>query len=88
MAEAAKSCEEHLRTHGPSVQSFFLMGLIRAAAGSLSEADKFYRKALYLDQNHHDTLIHLGLLLEKQGDTTGAQVLRDRLQRLQTKRTA
>jgi chemotaxis protein methyltransferase WspC len=88
MAEAAKSCEEHLRKHGPSVQSFFLMGLIRAAAGSLSEAGKFYRKALYLDQNHHDTLVHLGLLLEKQGDATGAQVVRDRLQRLQHKRIA
>jgi chemotaxis protein methyltransferase WspC len=88
MVEAAKSCEKHLRKHGPSVQSFFLMGLIRAAAGSLAEAGQFYRKALYLDQNHHDTLVHLGLLLEKQGDATGAQVLRDRLQRLQHKRTA
>jgi chemotaxis protein methyltransferase WspC len=57
------------------------MGLIRAAVGNLAEADQYYRKALYLDQNHHDTLMHLGFLLEKQGDATGARVLRDRLRR-------
>ena len=88
MAEAEESCEKHLRTHGPSANSFFLMGLIRAAAGDLVGADQYYRKALYLDRNHHDTLIHLGLLLEKQGNAAGAQVIRDRFQRLQHKRTA
>lgn len=61
------------------------MGVIRAAAGDLLAADQCYRKALYLDQNHHDALVHLGLLLEKQGDAPGARVLRDRLLRLRPK---
>jgi chemotaxis protein methyltransferase WspC len=84
-AEAEKSCEERLRKHGPSAQTFYLMGLIRAAASDLSEAGRYYRKALYLDPNHHDTLVHFGLLLGKQGDAAGARVLRDRLLRLQQK---
>jgi len=58
---------------------------IPALAGDLSQASQFYRKALYLDQNHYDTLVHLGLLLEKQGEAAAAQVLRDRLLRQQQK---
>ncbi len=87
MAEAAEACELHLLKHGPSVQSFFLLGLIRAAAGRLTEARQYYRKALYLDRHHHDTLVHLSMLLEKQGDAAGSQVIRDRLQRLRQQRT-
>ena len=43
----------------------------------------YYRKALYLDPNHYDTQIHLALLMEKQGDPAGAQVLRNRARRLE-----
>jgi chemotaxis protein methyltransferase WspC len=85
MAEAARVCQEHLLEHGPSAQAYHLMGLIRSAAGNLSEADQYYRKALYLDPNHYDTLLHLALLLEKRGAAAGAQVLRDRLSRLERK---
>jgi chemotaxis protein methyltransferase WspC len=85
LVEAAQFCEAHLRTHTQSAPAFYLMGLIRAADDDLPAADQYYRKALYLDQNHHDAMVHLGLLLEKQGDATGAQVLRDRLLRLQQK---
>ena len=88
MADAAKACAEHLSKYGPSVPAFFLLGLIRAAAGNLAEARDYYRKALYLDRNHHETLLHLGLLLEKEGDGAGARVIRERLQRLLKKRSA
>jgi chemotaxis protein methyltransferase WspC len=88
MAEAAKCCEKFLREHGPSAQAFFLMGLIRASTGNVEEAGQYYRKALYLDQNHQDSLVHLGLLLEGQGDVAGARILRGRIERLTHKRTA
>lgn len=87
LAEAAKACEENLLKYGPSVSSFFLLGLIRAAAGNLAEAREYYRKALYLDRNHHDTLVHLGLLLEKQGDRAGARAIHERLKRVLKKRS-
>ncbi len=87
LAEAAKTCEEHIREHGPSAPAFHLMGLIRNAAGNLPEAGQYYRKALYLDRHHHGTLVHLALLLEQQGDTAGAQLMRGRVSRLKKKKS-
>jgi chemotaxis protein methyltransferase WspC len=86
--EAAMCCEAHLRRCGPSAPAFYLMGLVRDATGSHSEAATYYRKALYLDPNHYDTQIHLALLMEKQGDSAGAQVLRNRSRRLEQKSKA
>ncbi len=82
LKDAAALCEEHLKTHGPSASAFYLMGLISSADGRLAEADRYYRKALYLEKNHHDALVHLALLLEQQGDPRGATLLRDRAQKL------
>jgi chemotaxis protein methyltransferase WspC len=81
--EAAARCEAHLRLCGPSAPAFYLLGLVRDATGSLAEAAAYYRKALYLDPNHYDTQIHLALLMEKQGDSAGATVVRNRTRRLE-----
>jgi chemotaxis protein methyltransferase WspC len=82
LVEATARCEEHMREHGPSAQAYYLMGLVCSADGRLYAADRCYRKALYLDQNHSGALIHLALLLEEQGDKRGAKLLRDRAQKL------
>lgn len=87
-AEAEACCEEHLRRRGPSAPAFFLMGLVRDATGRPGEAAAFYRKALYLDPNHYDSQIQLALLMEKQGDSAGAQVIRNRSRRLERKAPA
>lgn len=81
--EAATCCSEHLRQHGPSAAAFHLMGLVREATGNQPEAVDYYRKALYLEPNHYVTQVHLALLMEKQGNTAGAQVLRNRARRLE-----
>ncbi|MDP9084030.1 MAG: protein-glutamate O-methyltransferase CheR [Pseudomonadota bacterium] len=86
--DASKRCAEDLCEHGPSAQTYFLMGLIRAAGGALAKADEYYRKALYLDRDHQDTLAHRVLLLEKLGQVAGARVLRERLRRLLKKEGA
>jgi chemotaxis protein methyltransferase WspC len=83
--EAAASCEEHVRRCGPSAPAFYLLGLVLDATGSSAEAAASYRKALYLDPNHYDTQIQLALLMEKQGDSAGAAVLRNRARRLEHK---
>jgi chemotaxis protein methyltransferase WspC len=81
LAEAVQHCERHIRESGPSAGAFHLLGLLRDAAGSRTEAIAHYRKALYLDPHHQETLAHLALLLDQQGDGAGARMLRDRLQR-------
>jgi chemotaxis protein methyltransferase WspC len=80
---AARICEENLRQHGPSAQAFHLLGLIASADEDLATAVRCYRKALYLDPGHYDSLIHLSLLLERDGDIAGARVLQNRIRRLQ-----
>jgi len=81
LAEAVGHCETYMRENGPSADAFHLLGLLRDAAGSRSEAIVNYRKALYLDPHHQEALAHLALLLEQRGDGAGARMLRDRLQR-------
>ncbi len=82
LEDAGKVCAAHVRAHGTSAQACYLLGLIRNAAGAPTDAVQHFRKALYLDPNHYESLAHLTLLLDKQGDVSGAQVLRKRLQRL------
>jgi chemotaxis protein methyltransferase WspC len=81
VAEAAQQCEEHLRRHGPSAQAFYLLGLMRDAAGREGDAAACYRKALYLDPHHHDALVHLALLMEMTNDAPEAHRLRARARR-------
>jgi chemotaxis protein methyltransferase WspC len=80
-ADAAKLCEEHLRSHGPSAQAFYFLGLVRDAGGDVAVADACYRKALYLDPHHHDALLHLALLMEARNNNAEASRLRSRAQR-------
>ena len=84
---AVKCCHAQLRQSGPAAPAFLLLGLICDTTGDCAGAAKWYRKALYLDPHRHDIQIHLALLLEKQGATAEALVLRHRAHRLKTRRT-
>lgn len=77
-AEARTACESYLRSHEPVAQVFYWLGLLSDVAGSALEAQGFYRKALYLEPQHPDALMHLAALLQSQGDTAGARRLQAR----------
>ena len=81
--EAAERCDVYLRKHGPTADVCFLLGLVRDAKGHASDAETWYRKALYLDQHHEQALLHLALLLERHARPTEARVLRQRLRRVE-----
>jgi chemotaxis protein methyltransferase WspC len=85
LVEAERCCEQQLRDYGPSAQAYYLIGLIRDAAGAVTEADRCYRKALYLDRGHREALVHLALLLDRQGHPDRGRLLRERAQRLASK---
>jgi chemotaxis protein methyltransferase WspC len=78
LGEAAEICEVSLREQGPSAPAFHLLGLIRDSAGDQHQASEFYRKALYLEPDHYDVLIHLALLKDKSGDSVAAKTLKNR----------
>lgn len=81
-AEASQCCEDYLRLHGPSAEVFHVLGLVRDALGNATEAATYYRKALYLDPGHQGVMVHLALLMEKQGQKSEAQALWNRVRRL------
>ena len=78
---AATLCETFMRAHGPSAPAYVLLGLIRQAAGNLEQAEHCFGRAVYLQPDHYESLIHLAFLLERRGDTARAAVLRQRAQR-------
>jgi chemotaxis protein methyltransferase WspC len=80
-AEAQAACESYLRNHEPVAQVFFWLGLLSDVAGSALQAQGFYRKALYLEPQHPEALMHLAALLQAQGDTAGARRLQERAAR-------
>ncbi|WP_028622600.1 CheR family methyltransferase [Pseudomonas sp. Ant30-3] len=80
-AEARVACEQYLRSHEPVAQVFYWLGLLSDVAGSTLEAQGFYRKALYLDPQHGEALMHLAALLQSQGNAAGARRLQERAAR-------
>ncbi|PKH83201.1 chemotaxis protein CheR [Pseudomonas sp. Choline-02u-1] len=80
-AEARAACEHYLRRHEPVAQVFYWLGLLSDVAGLSLEAQGFYRKALYLEPQHPEALMHLAALLQAQGDTAGARRLQERAAR-------
>ena len=79
--EARAVCEQFLQRHDPQAEVFYWLGLLSDVQGQTSEAQGFYRKALYLEPQHSEALAHLAALLAAQGDTAGAQRLQERAAR-------
>ncbi len=80
-AEATAACTRYLQLYPPNAQVFYWLGLLSDTAGDSTQALNHYRKALYLDPQHHEALVHLAALLASQGDSTGARRLQERAAR-------
>ncbi|MCV4262904.1 CheR family methyltransferase [Pseudomonas capsici] len=79
--EARAACERYLQRHEPVAQVFYWLGLLSEVEGSVAQAQGFYRKALYLQPQHPESLAQLAALLASQGDSAGARRLQDRATR-------
>lgn len=77
-AEALAACERWLATHAPTAQAYGLQGVLHDSLGQPRQAEAAYRKALYLEPSHAESLVHLAALLEAQGDLEGARRLQAR----------
>jgi chemotaxis protein methyltransferase WspC len=67
---------------GPSADLYSLLGVLYQALHDWPEAIRNFRKALYLQPDQPEALLHLMLLYQHQGEDRQAEVLRLRLQRL------
>ncbi|WP_152225135.1 protein-glutamate O-methyltransferase CheR [Pseudomonas sp. SCB32] len=80
-AEAREHCEALLVEQGPNAEAFYWLGLLSDAQGQSAQAQGYYRKALYLQPDHQESLLHLAALLAAQGDAEGARRLQERAAR-------
>jgi chemotaxis protein methyltransferase WspC len=83
--EAAARCQAVLDRFGPSARAFFLLGLVRQAAGRLAEAETSFRKTVYLEPAHDEALLALALLAQRRGDRDAADGYRRRAERARTR---
>ncbi len=82
LSEAATQCEAYLKQNSTHVEAYLLLGEIYQASGQEIKAEQCFQKAIYLEPNHYEALLHLALLKEQHGEMAKAAVLRQRIQRL------
>ena len=80
-SEARAACDRYLQQYEPVAQVFYWQGLLSEVEGNIAQAQGFYRKALYLEPQHPETLAQLAALLTAQGDSVGARRLTERAAR-------
>lgn len=82
LREAGTLCENYLRQHTTSAQAYYLLGLVREAEGKHQLVGELFKKAVYLDPNHYEAMIHLALHLVRHGDADSAKKLQQRAHRV------
>jgi chemotaxis protein methyltransferase WspC len=80
---AIERCKEYLERHYTNDEAYTLLGTLHQTKAEYTQAEQYFRKALYLNPNCYEALMHLALLKEHRGDITGAQNLQQRIQKLQ-----
>jgi chemotaxis protein methyltransferase WspC len=83
LVEAISQYESFIKVNGQSAQALYSLALAQDANGDHIQAERNYRKALYLDPTHQEAITHLALLLDVLGDPVTAKQLRQRAARLE-----
>lgn len=80
---AINHCKQYLESNLGNVELYTLLGTLYQTKAENNQAEQYFRKALYLNPNHYEALLHLALLKEHRGDIAGANILQQRLKKLQ-----
>jgi chemotaxis protein methyltransferase WspC len=81
VVEAIRACEAYLKRDAESAEAHCLLGLLRQSSGDLAAARVSLERAVYLDSDSHEALVHLALLHDTLGDHTLAAQLKRRAER-------
>ncbi|HHJ17760.1 MAG TPA: hypothetical protein ENJ80_13800 [Gammaproteobacteria bacterium] len=84
--EAAGHCTTLLRQQEHRADAYYLLGLIREAAGNTGEAEQMFRNSVYLDPDHYEALAQLSVLSRQKGDHDSAERFRARAARVRQRR--
>jgi len=82
-AEAIALCNSYLVDRPTSAAAYTLLGELYQAHQQNAQAERCFQRAIYLEPTSYEALVHLALLKENQGDTVGAKIIQQRIQRLQ-----
>jgi chemotaxis protein methyltransferase WspC len=80
--QAAELCNRVILAGSTDPEVYALLGLIRETEGKNSEATHHYRRALYLNPDHYESLVHLALMARREGDSRTADLLIKRADKL------
>jgi len=86
--DAMSACNRYLSENRNSSRAYYLTGVIYDTQGSTDKANESLNKAIYLDPNNLEALIHLSLLAEQSGNHDDAVKYKTRAQRVKERRTA
>jgi chemotaxis protein methyltransferase WspC len=84
LPEAAAACEAYLRESRTCAQGYYVLGLVREASGG-PDAIECYRKALYLEPNHYESLLRMARLFHENGQPSRARTYAVRAERVKSK---
>ncbi len=84
LEEATQICQAHLHRRSDCAEAYYIMGLVRDAEGDDGAMD-CYRRALYLEPNHYESLLQMAMLSQKNGDHSRAQTFKNRAQRVKNR---
>ena len=82
LTNAIVVCQSYLRTHPTDAQAYMLLGEIHQGLNQSEQAEQAFQKAIYLNPSAYEAMTHLALLKEQKGDRAGANLLKQRIQRL------
>jgi chemotaxis protein methyltransferase WspC len=86
--EASRQVERVIAESGASARAYFLLGMIRQAAGDRDRAEASFLKAVYLDGQDDEALLALALLARRRGDVATESVYRRRAERVRSRKGA
>ncbi|MDT3740059.1 MAG: CheR family methyltransferase [Candidatus Kapabacteria bacterium] len=82
---AEKVCNTLLQNEYANSEALYYMGLIQNALKNSDKAADYFKKVLYLNPEHYESLIHISLLYESSGDNERALLFRNRAERVYLK---
>jgi len=86
LAEAEQACRDALALRGEDAEAWFLLGLTAECAGRPQDAERCWRRCVYLDPDHYEALCGLALLFEQRGDDGLGADFRRRAARIYARR--
>jgi chemotaxis protein methyltransferase WspC len=80
---ALQRCQACLEQQRENVEAHILLGTLYQSSANDEQAEQCFRRALYLQPNSYEALMHLALIKEARGDTIATQRLQQRIEKLQ-----